>query len=473
MKRPRWLMVAAIGALPLLCGFSLSQCGLTARDFEPVSLNGFDPVDNAQDWNDYPWSMAYFVADGAQEGHVYVGTGNGIDDQIWYRMGLLDPSVSPYRPPEIRRYRPDLGPKEWERVFDFRDLEAGPDFTSTGFRGMAVYRAQSDGVNYLYAGTSGTIPSLWRSATGEPGSWEQVFSAGQEGSIRWLAVHNGLLYISIANESVIDYTPGQVWATDGATVWPVIEDGFGNPDNRSVMSLVSYNGWLYAGTTNIATGYEIWKLEGPGKNGTTPVKVVGEGGPDSRNQAAGTPFVFQGKLYYGSQSLHVRWKGFDLIRIDENDQWEVIVGPHSLSGYESGFNRPANCYLWWMEEHDGWLYAGTWDCASLLQYIVENRQLAVQAIPVVVELWNVIHGPSGKAEMKPISVVTEAGADLYKSCDGVHWRPVFTNGLGDPYNYGIRTMVSVGDDLYLGMANPFDGLEIWRGQSCKSTQLPK
>jgi hypothetical protein len=33
------------------------------------------------------------------------------------------------------------------------------------------------------------------------------------------------------------------------------------------------------------------------------------------------------------------------------------------------------------------------------------------------------------------------------------------------YNYGVRTMVSVDDYLYLGLANPFDGLEVWRGRS--------
>ena len=70
-----------------------------------------------------------------------------------------------------------------------------------------------------------------------------------------------------------------------------------------------------------------------------------------------------------------------------------------------------------------------------------------------------------KRAVSPLSALTHAGGDLYKSPDGVHWTPVFTQGLGDPYNYGVRTMVSVGDDLFLGMANPFDGLEIWRGRS--------
>ena len=54
-----------------------------------------------------------------------------------------------------------------------------------------------------------------------------------------------------------------------------------------------------------------------------------------------------------------------------------------------------------------------------------------------------------------------AGFDLFKTQDGVTWLPVTIDGLGDAGNYGARTMQSVGDSLYLGTANPFEGLEVW------------
>jgi hypothetical protein len=60
--------------------------------------------------------------------------------------------------------------------------------------------------------------------------------------------------------------------------------------------------------------------------------------------------------------------------------------------------------------------------------------------------------------------VYRAGSDLYKSPDGVRWYRVTLTGFGDVGNYGIRTMESVGDYLYVGTTNPFDGLEIWRGR---------
>jgi len=465
MKKRTIRTVMVFGLVPLFCGFGVGSCDWAQLRFEPVSLNGFDPGDNAEDWNDYPWSMAYFVPDGETEGHVYVGTGNGIDELAMSGLGMLD--ESPYRPPEIRRYRPDLGKKQWERVFDYRDIEDGPDYTSTGFRFMTVYRAQSDEVNYLYASTFGSSPTIWRSATGEPGSWESVWTSGENGSIRGMATHNGLLYIAISNDLVMERTPGQIWATDGDAIWPVMQDGFGNDANHAIMALMSYNGWLYAGTANAETGYEVWRLEGPGKNGAEPVLVVNHGGPSCCNQAAATMCVFQDKLYVGNLTfVGSAVRGCDLIRISPDDSWETIVGPDSLSGYDSGFNRRTNTYLWWMVEHDGDLYASTWDFASVAQVVADNLDLVGDAFIAIRGLLEEGGLPSFKRTPTVVSTLTEGGADLYRSADGVTWTSVFTDGLGDPYNYGVRTMVSAEGCLYLGMANPFDGLEIWRSRCC-------
>lgn len=51
---------------------------------------------------------------------------------------------------------------------------------------------------------------------------------------------------------------------------------------------------------------------------------------------------------------------------------------------------------------------------------------------------------------------------MYKTQDGVNWYPVFQDGLGNKYNYGVRQLLSVGRDLYLGTANNEQGTEVWR-----------
>jgi hypothetical protein len=55
--------------------------------------------------------------------------------------------------------------------------------------------------------------------------------------------------------------------------------------------------------------------------------------------------------------------------------------------------------------------------------------------------------------------------DLYKTRDGVACYRVTLHGFGDVGKHGFRTLESVGDHLYVGTTNPFDGLEVWRGRS--------
>ena len=471
MPKQFWSRFLALCSIPFICGLGMRGCGLNKFDFERISKNGFDAADNAMDWNDYPWSMLYFIPDGEEDGFLYVGTGNGINEIIAGTLGLLGGDTGE-RPPEIRRYRSDQGPMVWERVFDYRDFEEGPDFTATGFRNMAQYRGKSDGVNRLYASTFGAQPTVWRTATGEPGSWELFWTVTDDrGSIRWMTEHNGLLYLAIANDvtaggSVLT-SPGQILATDGDTVWPVMEDGFGNPDNGAIMSLISHNGWLWAGTANMETGFEIWKLEEPGGQG--PVQVVAGGANDRWNPAATTPYVYQGNLYWGSMIfLGIYLKGCVLLRINADDTWDTIVGSGGLSGYGPGFDNRNNAYLWWLEEHEGWLYAGTADFTCIQQAVVDNWG---NLIPFAIDrLGKTTAQDRTETKRAPgvVGTLTQGGGDLWKSHDGVHWTPVFTNGLGDTYNWGVRIMQSVNGELYLGLANPWDGLEIWRGP--KNTQ---
>jgi len=409
--------------------------------------------------------MEYFVPDGQDRGQIYVATGNDMIGLIYQGisavMGMGELGEVAARPPEIRRFQDNGTPESWERVFDYRDVEQDPNFETIGFRFMKAYRAKSDGINYLYAATMGQDAKVWRTSRGDPGTWELAWASGSTGSVRWMEEHRGILYLAFANEVPQGEQIGKIWATDGDTFWPVMEDGFGDPLNVGVMCLVSFNGWLYAGTSNPDRGYEVWKLEGPQAGG--PVRVVANGGPSAGNESAITPCVFGGRLYLGSQlnpmgNITRGLKGADIIRIDENDNWEVVVGPYSISGFKSGFNHWPNTYIWCMTIHDGWLYAATYDQVSAFFNMLENLDKVIAAF---------LPKPRSQAmrEANIFEIIWFAGADLYKTQDGVIWYPVTLTGLGDVGNYGIRTMVSVGDTLYIGTTNPFDGLEIWRARS--------
>lgn len=123
-----------------------------------------------------------------------------------------------------------------------------------------------------------------------------------------------------------------------------------------------------------------------------------------------------------------------------------------LEGARHEDNRP-NTYIWSMLVHQGWFYVGTYDQVSPFFNVLEHPDRLIKAFL----------GRARTANL--IELLGKAGADLYKTQDGVTWYPVTLNGFGDVGNYGFRTLVSVGNDLYVGTANPFDGLEVWVGSS--------
>jgi len=458
---------STLAILAAVCAAVLTGCpGPIA--FVPVSEHGFEAADNAQDLNDYPWTMEYFVPTGADTGHVYASTGNNIMPflllTLFARLGLEAPTEQEARPPEVRRYRPDLGPKVWERVFDYRDVADGPPWDTVGIRGMGIYN-HPGGDAHLYAATGGSAPTVWRTAAGGPGTWEAFWDVPLAGSIRAIVEHDGLLYLSATHENPDAPLPARIYATDGEDVWIVVDDGFGNPNNLGIYTLCSWNGWLYAGTANLEDGFEVWKLAGPGKD-AAPVSIFTAGGTSPAIHTALDMHVFQDRLYVGTGlllGLNFSGSGFpvraaDLLRINPDDSWETVVGPDSIGGVSSGFGKLTNAYTWSLEEFDGYLYCGTWDGAAILP-------VAQAFLPDV--LWTILLASLGldaKALPEPYDVLTRNGAELYRSPDGVQWTRVFGDGLGNPNSYGVRSMVVAYDSLFVGMANVFDGLMIFRSE---------
>ena len=54
------------------------------------------------------------------------------------------------------------------------------------------------------------------------------------------------------------------------------------------------------------------------------------------------------------------------------------------------------------------------------------------------------------------------GFDLYASRDGAHFSVITRNGLGDKFNVGVRNFAATPYGLFLGAANHYYGLNIWR-----------
>ena len=215
--------------------------------------------------------------------------------------------------------------------------------------------------------------------------------------------------------------------------------------------MTAFNDQLYAGISD-NQGYQVWRTDAQGKPPYkwTAVLVYGA----YRGVASPTVTsmeVFNDKLYVGSATETIgpggsRGKASELVAVNPDDSWNLIMGdarqtPEGsktpLSHLGAGFGNRFSVYLWKLASHDGWLYAGTYDYSTF--------------------------GSAVRQRVRRI-----AGFDLWMSHDGVHWQKVSTTGFGNPYNYGVRTMLDTPAGLFLGTANPFaaapdhqGGAEIW------------
>ena len=167
---------------------------------------------------------------------------------------------------------------------------------------------------YLYAGTWVEDPGvhgaeIWRSNTGNNGSWTRVVSNGfdndnDNNAILSMKVFDGALYAATGHQS----TGGEVWRTsDGGQLVPgqhwrlrqrrqstwcrwrssaasctpargipppaarsgarrtvrpgnaCLQGGFGNVDNRQIAALIAFRGEFFVLAGNFVTGPEVWR----------------------------------------------------------------------------------------------------------------------------------------------------------------------------------------------------------------------
>jgi hypothetical protein len=122
-----------------------------------------------------------------------------------------------------------------------------------------------------------------------------------------------------------------------------------------------------------------------------------------------------------------------------------------------------------MAVHHNSLYLGTYKWAVMLPWLKSER-------------WpNWLRQAIGRVGVDEIAH-SAGGFDLWRSSNGTHWQPITRNGFNNPYNYGVRTLLSTPHGLFVGTANPFgpdvavrsgdnwqyrpnhkSGLEIWLG----------
>ncbi len=246
----------------------------------------------------------------------------------------------------------------------------------------------------LFSGLPGAGAQAGQQGSEAASSWTRIASRGIDGTYdvsptSILCEHGGLLYAGL--------TWGRVMSYDGASWTQVNEEGFGDPDNIDISALASYDGALYAGTTNVASGAEVWRYDG----GTTWTRVAEGGFGNPENANVNSMASYGGHLYAGTSNVP---EGCEVWRYD-GAAWEKQV--------EGGFTGPVNDVAASMAVFGGALFVGT--CAE-----------------------------SGN------------GCEAWRY-DGANWAQSGEDGFGDWRNVSLNSLAEYGGFLYAGIARDSGG----------------
>lgn len=368
-----------------------------------------------------------------------------------------------------------------------------------GYRSMAVYQGTATDEPALYVSTwaPGRAPGglLLRSLDGR--TFEPISEYGiidpPFSTTRSLTEFRGKLHFAPTAQrgqsgGQQNSALPQIFMSDTpeAGNWvPVNEPGFGDPGNKSIFSLTEANGQLYAGTLNPG-GLQIWATEGEGPPPYRWRKICDRGGGRGPlNQVAVCMAEFKGALYVGTgiqgggndRVNKVGPAAAEVLRVNADDSVDVIMGDRDedrdrdpISGLTAGWGHFFNGYMWAMAVHDGWLYCGSFDWSVTLRWAkLDGAPARVRDLMLRIGTENII--------------AAEGGADLWRTADGENWLPVDRRGFGNPYNWGIRNLLSTPAGLFVGTANVFGptvairegdgwtyqenpdgGLEVWLGR---------
>lgn len=140
---------------------------------------------------------------------------------------------------------------------------------------------------------------------------------------------------------------------------------------------------------------------------------------------------------------------------DQTKAWSIVDNGFGLAPRfgRSGYGTLFNCYTWAMAEYNDRLYIGTMDMADIIEpgfmaalekSTPEGSLLSARA------KYKLLTGLLGVDDSK-------MGFDcLVMSSPDEPLQVVNDNGFGNPSAYGIRNMVTDGDRLFIGTANPLN-----------------
>jgi len=496
------LLAAPAAAAPLLDGNA---------DFRLLATNGFahaidGPHAQGSELNQYAWAMAWF------KGKLYVGTGRFSTDgsapslatmtgQIWvYTPGGSDGATGMWAlayeaPPGI------VAPREfgyrWMTVCNFGGREYLYVSTAGVFQGNILRTA--DGVTFTPMSRTGYPPNSVGFRTmvcfTEP-SGKQLLITTEVGKAGDVDTYDSDLSdspIVLAND---DPTGSGAWRNYSAM-------GMGDPVNNAIFTMYAHNGVLYAGVGNQAKGGQLWRTTGCAtytpRSPCIPawIRIIDRGagrvGLDAsgqaKNQGVSDMMAFGDGIYIGVSTGTNPKPPAEMWKLRSDGTVEVVIGEPRLNfgptrgGASLNSAYPVNlrCGVP-LEDIDG--IGGANDCPPSARRGAGFGPVsdAAGGYPpggasyfwrLYSYLYHPVNAPLGDGRLYAGTLQnrrdgTARGFDVLASPDGLTWTTLIEDGLGNPDNLGMRTIVGSPHGLFIGSANRSTtpgsaGCSVWLG----------
>lgn len=197
--------------------------------------DGFGEPENVTIWSTAVFGGALYAGVAAQSS-MSETDGAGRPGSIWRTQDITDPDA-------------------WQRVF------FPPDYDLGGAASRVDVLAALNGYLYIGFEQPGRGTQIWRSTSGDRGTWEPVVTDGfgtvssgriiSDGATAWA----GALYVAALNEQ----EGITIWRTPDGLAWePVSVPGFGDRATFAAQ-LAPFGNYLYAWASNYARGQQIWR----------------------------------------------------------------------------------------------------------------------------------------------------------------------------------------------------------------------
>ena len=332
--------------------------------------------------------------------------------------------------------------------------------------------------------------------------WELVACQGfgdKNNVYAWsIKEYKDYLYVGTLNSNGCQVYRSQ---TGNFGTWQKVNfDGFDkNALSAGVRNMYVYNNLLWVVTGSWYHGAQVWVTNGKikNKNGLLNWKKASENGfGHGRNiPTIRSICVFKNKLYVGTRSKDFariyRYEGDNNFNKINSKKWKCINedwidskkhNPHlKLAGQMTKYQTSAG---------KQYLYVGVYiDAIPLIYQFLEKPTLKnfleiIRLIFFKGEIWRyngdywekVIQSGFGKFNsMMLCSTMLKdslyfgtfniAGAEIWKTEDGVNWNRVIKRGFRKIFNLGAWGMQKYNDKLIIGMQNPLYGCQVWASNS--------